>query len=124
MRNPLALLTVAALCIACNQSAVAEPEYRLTTLNGTPFTATATLVFGADGTLSGQAPCNRWFARQTATLPSFAIEGIGATKMACPDLDAESRYLNALQAADTATKDDTSLRLTGPDGVVMEFTTP
>ena len=51
------------------------------------------------------------------------IEAIGATKMACPDLAAESAYFEALQAMQRAELDQGHLYLIGPEGRIKEFAT-
>lgn len=70
--------------------------WTLAELDNMPFTARATLTFPETGRIAGQAPCNRYFATLTVPYPWFKAEAIGATRMACPDLAAESAYLAAL----------------------------
>lgn len=77
-------------------------EWRLETLHGAPFAARATLRFPAPGEVAGAGPCNRFSARQTVPYPWIAIEGVRATRRACPELDAERRYFEALGAATLA----------------------
>ncbi|MCH2165872.1 MAG: META domain-containing protein [Marinovum sp.] len=75
----------------------AERTWVLGSIDGVPYEDRATFNFGENGEVFGQAPCNRWFARQTAPYPWFAIEAVGATKMACSALDAEQSFFSALQ---------------------------
>lgn len=70
----------------------------LSELNDTPFAARATLEFGKNGALSGQAPCNSFATTQTAPYPWFALEPVRATKMACPALKEEAAFFSALQS--------------------------
>lgn len=100
----------------------APTEWRLIGLDGKPFAAEATLVFQADGTVTGRAPCNRWFGTNAADLPAISLSGIGATKMACDQLAEEALFFQALQlmATSETTKAGT-LVLRGPEGRVMEF---
>ncbi len=58
--------------------------WTLVEMDGTAFNARATLRFGEDGKVSGQAPCNRYFSTQTAPYPWLDLGPIGATKMALP----------------------------------------
>jgi heat shock protein HslJ len=48
-------------------------------LAGTSITA----VFGAEGSVSGTAGCNRYFASYNVTGTSLSISSVGSTKMAC-----------------------------------------
>lgn len=70
--------------------------WQLSELDGTPFTARATIRFDKDGKVSGQAACNRYFTQQSAPYPWVEFGPIGSTKMACPDLEDETTYLGAL----------------------------
>ena len=56
----------------------------------------AILLFGEHGEITGNAPCNRYFGKQTAPYPWFSAKNIGATRRACPELDLEAAYLTAL----------------------------
>jgi heat shock protein HslJ len=62
----------------------------------------ATLAFAEGGKVSGNGSCNRFFG--TAKIDGAAIHfgPLGSTRMACPGpaMEQETKYLNALQAAD------------------------
>ncbi|MFD1809372.1 META domain-containing protein [Gemmobacter lanyuensis] len=66
------------------------------------------------GRAAGQAPCNRWFATVEGTLPAFRLSGIGATRMACPDLAAETAFLATLSRVTRAQVQEGMLVLEGP----------
>jgi heat shock protein HslJ len=68
----------------------------LVSIDGTPVTARATLSFPEEGVIAGEAPCNRYSAQQTVPYPWFRAERIISTRRACPELDAETRFLGAL----------------------------
>ena len=68
----------------------------LSEVDGAPFTARATMEFDKAGWIKGQAPCNRYSVKQEAPYPWFKVGPTMATKMACPDLDAETKFFNAL----------------------------
>ena len=70
--------------------------YHLVELDGEAFQSTATISFPEEERVVGQAPCNRYFATQTVPYPWFGLEGIGATRMACPDLAQETIFFEAL----------------------------
>lgn len=74
----------------------ADRVWTLTELDGVPFPAQANLTFPETGKIAGQAPCNRYFAEMKAPYPWFETGPIAATRMACPDLQAETDFLTAL----------------------------
>ena len=136
MRRPcvhrVALLLAAVLALAaCGGGAGASPElsgeWELSagTVDGAalpqPAGARATLLL-EDGELSGVAFCNHYFSSYRVDGSSFSVEELGHTEMACePEvMAAESAYLGALDAVDTATADGEDLVLTG-DGVELRF---
>ena len=119
-------LLIAALALsACVGPALSDDittgEWQLIALEGQPVTWTASLALTADGKVSGQAPCNRYFGTNGATLPDLSLGALGATKMACPDLAAEAVFFEALGAMTRAELDQGHLFLIGPEGRVMEF---
>ena len=76
----------------------------------------ATLVFGADGRISGRASCNTYGGRYTLTGENLTIDEAAVTMMACaPSLDAqEQRFLAALAATQRfEIGSDGALRLLG-----------
>ena len=92
-----------------------------------PLPPRATLDLRDPARAVGQAPCNRWFGAVEGPLPAFRIPMTGATRMACPDLEAETRYLDALSQVDRAALDSRApaenprLILTGQQGLRLEF---
>ena len=74
----------------------ADRVWVLEELDGTPFAARATLLFPETGKIAGEAPCNRYSGVMTAPYPWFGATQVVSTKMACPDLDAETKFFNAL----------------------------
>jgi len=98
-----------------------EAEYALVSLDGVAFAETATISFPNPGEVAGQAPCNRYFASQTLPYPWFGLEGIGATRMACPSLEAEAAFFDALENMTLAEVAGDTLLLSNPSGRQMEF---
>jgi len=74
----------------------ADRLWVLESVDGSAFAARAELEFPEEGKITGKAPCNRFFADQTAPYPWFTLGPIGSTKMACPAMEAEARFLGAL----------------------------
>lgn len=103
---------------------IQDKDWQLLAINGQRVATevTATLRIGADGQVTGQAPCNSFGGQTTGTLPEFQLGGIRATKMACDQLAAETAFFAALdqmRAATLMTADN--LVMTGPDGQSLEF---
>lgn len=77
--------------------------------------------FDDQGRLSGQAPCNRFFADYTASDNSVHLDKIGATKMACPFLKEEQVFFTQLAKVDNYEIKQTSLLLKKGDEVLLTF---
>ena len=60
-----------------------------------------TLQFGAAGTVSGQADCNRISGRWTASGASLSLGPFAMTRAMCPPGSISDRYVRALEAAVT-----------------------
>lgn len=99
-------------------------SFVLTSINGTPFEASATLNVGDAGRISGTAPCNSYNAAQTAPYPWFALGPIAATRRACPDLAAESAYFETLSQMTNVEVVGSVLILRNDTGAEMVFDAP
>lgn len=102
--------------------------WALETLQGEPFEARAVMAFGEDQSggplLRGEAPCNSFrgiYGVQSPEGGMFDAGPLAATRMACPELDAENAFLSALQSAVEAEIRDGRLILRGRDGAEMIF---
>jgi heat shock protein HslJ len=120
-----ALFFAALTLTACVTAAESEPEvagidWHLLGLEGQEVAWDSSIRFDGDK-VGGKAPCNRWFASNEAAFPDLAISRIGATRMACPDLDKEQAFFDTLQAMQRAELDQGHLYLIGPEGRLMEF---
>ena len=99
-----------------------DTVWALTTLDGAPFDATATLTFTAENRVAGQAPCNSYFGVQTGRFPAFSAPALAASRRACPALEAETRFLSALGAATRATRSGNTLILSDDSAERLVFT--
>lgn len=119
---PAGLLLLAA-CADETSSGYATPgaEYHLREINGAAFNATATIAFPEKGAIGGQAPCNIWFADQPAPYPWFTPGPIGATRMACADLNKEQLFFEALETMTLIEFSGPVLLLSGDNGEKMLF---
>lgn len=81
-------------------SGYADPDavYVLEEIDGTLFAARATITFPEEGRAAGEAPCNQWTAEQKAPYPWLELGPIAVTRRACPDLAAETVFLDTLAA--------------------------
>lgn len=75
-------------------------EWQVETIGGDALAenTTVTLYFDKDGTVSGSAGCNRFFASFTLSGEGLAIGHAGSTMMACdgPVMEQERQFLNTL----------------------------
>ena len=99
----------------------ADRVWTLKLLNGAPFPARATLTFPKQGEIAGDGPCNRYFGAMSAAYPAFNAGPIGSTRMACPEMSAETAFLAALEVATLSQAEDETLVLSNPDGLEMVF---
>ena len=95
--------------------------WTLSEIDSAPFAARATMEFGEDGEVSGQAPCNRYSTKQTEPYPWFKVGPTMSTKMACPDLELESAFFQALGEKSLSEVSETTLILSNDAGRTMVF---
>lgn len=108
----LLLLPALAILGYCKDETVtghggAEVVWHLTAIDDVPFDADVRLWFPEEGAIAGETTCNRFTARQTAPYPWFQAEAITIGDAACPQHEAEVRFLDALAAM-------TLVEVTGP----------
>ena len=96
-------------------------EYRLVEVDGAAFPARATLRLGANGAVSGEAPCNGFSTRILVPYPWFELGPIAATRRACPELEAETAFFAALSAMTISEASGPVLILSNTDGGQMVF---
>lgn len=71
--------------------------FDLAEINGTPFTANATLTFPEKGRVAGHAPCNSYTAEQSAPYPWFELGPIKSTRATCPEMEQETAFFEQLK---------------------------
>lgn len=89
-------LAVLALA-ACVETGNAGTEWVLHSVDGQAVEYSATLSLAEPGRLTGQAPCNRYFADVTRDGANFKPGMIGATRMACLQIKGEAEFFQTLQ---------------------------
>ncbi|MBP7240659.1 META domain-containing protein [Amaricoccus sp.] len=128
-----AALTLALALAACAPVTSDEPaggpagwilpgtEWRLVELNGEPYPARLTATLTEDGRIAGQGPCNLFNADYEGHWPDLTFRPIATTRMACPELAAETAAFAALAAVDHGENGADGLILTGPNQVRLRF---
>jgi heat shock protein HslJ len=76
----------------------------------------------ADGSISGQAPCNHYSAPQTGQPPGFALGALTTTDAACTGKagQLETRYFEALSSANGIAYEGGVLTITGSTYLTYE----
>jgi heat shock protein HslJ len=125
MKSRLALL-FPLLLLGCSDETISgyadrTAVYGLIELDGAPFSPPATISFPEPGRAAGEGPCNAWFATQSAPYPWIELGPIGATRRACPELEAEARFFEALSQVSLAEVLGPILILTTEDGAELVF---
>ncbi len=130
MRRTFEAIAIAVLLSACAAAGSGPPAspavlqagaWRVEDIGGRGVidNSPATLIFGADGRLSGNASCNRLIARYTLTDGTLTISQAGTTRMACAPalMDQERRLVDLLGTVSSYTLDkDGTLVLESPSG--------
>ena len=112
-----ALLSLPTLAAAADQAGpLPMPQvWQVVLVDGQKPGWTATLNLSEPGQVFGQAPCNRYSAPLTQEGRSFRLGNLAATRMACPQLQGEDRFLGLLRLIETADHRAGLLLLTGGD---------
>lgn len=106
---------------------LAGTNWVLTTLNGSPALAdaTATLQFGADGTVSGTDGCNRFSTTFTQDGASLVINQAASTMMMCPEpegvMEQAAAYMAALAQTTNFSANESQLALLAGNQIVATF---
>lgn len=117
------LLAIVPACADESISGYADPTavYRLSEIDGAPFTARATITFPEAGAARGDGPCNAWSAVQSAPYPWLELGPIATTRRGCPELSAEQQFFVALTDMTLAEVQGPVLILSNDDGREMLF---
>ena len=99
----------------------ADRVWVLTELDGAAFDVKATMQFPEPGVIAGDAPCNRYSGAMTTPYPWFEVGQLAVTRMACPDLAAESVFFDALSGMTQSEVSGDTLILTNEAGREMVF---
>jgi heat shock protein HslJ len=95
--------------------------WQLSQMNGKAIAADITLTFPEKGRIAGRAPCNTYFASQTAPLPWFEVTAIASTKRACPELELEEVYFQALESMTLIERTGPTLLLSNDSNQSLEY---
>lgn len=122
------LLIIAAILMSASDKdetlrtyAGSQTNWVLVEMKGAPFEAKATMHFPEAGVISGQAPCNSYRAELLVPYPWFDTGPIAATRRACPDMNAEAEFFQALRAASLSEVREGVLVLSDEDSELLVF---
>ena len=90
-------------------------SWKVVELDGAPFPATAVATLTEDGRITGQAPCNAYTADYEGHWPDISFKPVSRTRMACPELAAETAFFAAMEKVTHAEMLTDALLLTGPE---------
>ena len=122
MRLPALAAALALIASTGEAQTLTGIDWELLAIDGKVVDIPATLRLEDDGAVSGEAPCNNWSSRNSASLPDLKLTGLRATRMACDRLEDEQHFFDAVtRMQGLALEGDRNLILTGPDGRSMEF---
>lgn len=109
------LPALAVTLILSGQAAVAGDVtlWTLALVDGGMVEYEATLDLSQAGRITGQAPCNSYFADITVEGEALTLGPIGATRMACDQMAAEAEYFDTLSQMDTLIQHEATLVLRG-----------
>jgi heat shock protein len=131
MKSLLLLFCLALFGVSCNSSknmakldgvkwelkSLNDREVKLTDNNSEVY-----LQFNeAEKKVSGRGGCNRFFGNYEMDGDKLKFSPLGATRMACPDLQLETEFFKALETVDTYSIKDGLLSLKSKDKVVAVF---
>ncbi|MGR3662497.1 MAG: META domain-containing protein [Paracoccaceae bacterium] len=80
-----------------------------------------TIVFGEDGSLSGQGPCNRYNGTHATSFPDTSFGPMAVTRRACIDGADENAYFAHLGKVSEIRLAQNRLRLIQPDGTELTY---
>ncbi len=112
----LAALPLLLSCADETLTGYGDGVYRLSEIDGAPFSARATLSLAEPGRISGETPCNSYTGALESPYPWFRPGPLAVTRRACADSGSEARFLDALGAMTLAETSGPVLLLTTDDG--------
>jgi heat shock protein HslJ len=126
MKIITALLSVLTIAACQGDETVAAyggagQNWHLLEIDGTPFNARAIVTFPEPGKIAGQAPCNTYSGAMTAPYPWFETGPLTATRIACDDLAAESRFFKVLSEMTLSEVSGGAMILSNEKGREMVF---
>jgi len=123
MRRLAALIACTMVAGCAHEPDLADPGriWELVSVDDRPFPATATLTFGPEGELTGEAPCNRLTGTWSLNRHQLTLGPIATTRRACPALEAEVAFLAILDGVDHVDIDTSDSLILSGSGHRMLF---
>lgn len=115
MRKFLLSLSLTALAFpAVAQDLPIAGDYQLVGIDRREISGTPTARIEEDGSISGEGPCNRYRAANSAKLPGLLYVNMISTRRACLVEGGEGDFHAALAAVRHVARDGDDLVMTGP----------
>lgn len=131
MKNLLWLVCVITMGVGCNSSKnmakLNDVKWELKMLDGKEIKLTDNnsdiyIQFNeAEKKVNGRGGCNRFFGNYNMDGDKLKFSPIGATRMACPDLQTESEFFRVLETVDAYSIKEGLLSLKSKGNVVAVF---
>ena len=122
------LLAMTACCSQQENLPLEGTSWKLSKMESIPATAVSaeedafTLMFNAADTLvAGRTNCNRFFGPYILNGKSLKFGNLGMTRMACPDLQYETSFVEMLSKVNGFEIKGSDLKLLDGDRVLAEF---
>ncbi|OUQ52243.1 heat-shock protein [Alistipes sp. An116] len=122
------LLAMTACCCQQENLPLEGTSWKLSKMESIPATAVSaeedafTLMFNAADTLvAGRTNCNRFFGPYILNGKSLKFGDLGMTRMACPDLQYETSFVEMLSKVNGFEIKGSDLKLLDGDRVLAEF---
>ncbi|MCP2038202.1 MULTISPECIES: META domain-containing protein [Chryseobacterium group] len=129
MKNAFLAVFAAAAMVSCSTMSTSKVGTSQVNIANTKWTLadevkgkTPTLNVEA-GRITGNGGCNSYFGDLTLdpTAGNFAVKNVGATKMACPNMEVESNYFSMLNEATKYVVNGNTLELYKGNLLLLKF---
>ena len=125
MKSFLLVLCVALSVVGCNSSKnmakLSGVKWVLQTLNDKELSLTDPNSDEAERRVNGRGGCNRFFGNYEMESSRLKFSPMGATRMACPDLQTETEFFQMLDGVDGYSIKDNKLSFLSKNKVVAVF---
>ena len=111
---PLVALFALTACMETDASPSIDGSYRLVSIDGSAIQGSADMKIEGKS-VTGQGPCNRYMATNSAEWPEVALGGVGSTRRMCVIEGGEAQFFAALAQVTRSERSGDTMELIGPD---------